>query len=85
MVGGCSKDHRALGFCQMHYAQYQRGVLKMTAVRTVKKTGPMEWPIEVLKIDGVWHRRPTGSSGSWVPVVWAKRVAPSGGERNWAL
>ena len=37
---------------------------------------------QVLKIDGVWHRRLTKSKGAWLPVEWAAAVVPNNPPRG---
>lgn len=73
-VDGCHRKMHARGLCHSHYEKDRRGMLGRPAdapryrfPRTnVGKA--QEWPYEVEKFDGVWHRRPTGSTAPWAPV-----------------
>ena len=51
--------------CLMHYKRWHRK--KLDAPLTPKGSAGMriKFPFEFRKIDGCWHRRPTGSKEQW--------------------
>lgn len=60
----------------MHYYRWKRNGsphLGDTMGRPPGSYKDMQFPYEVAKIDGEWHRRLTGSSDRWELVVWPER------------
>ena len=77
MLDDCNYHVKAKGLCRKHYRQKLRGTLnapRYKAPRPVVGTST-SWPYEFVKLGDDWFRRPTGSKGDWLPIVWPERTA----------